>query len=126
MATKLLDLSTIDPERPVIAIDGKEYDMQLPDDFGLSKLAQLQRLQRKAADIVGRVDALSDSDVQGMADALDGFVLMVLPSVPPEVRAKLRDAQKMNIIAAFRAAAAEKGSPLSQESKPQTLLIGAA
>lgn len=124
MATKLLDLSTVDPERPLVAIDGVGYEMQLADDFGLVELARLQRLQGKVADIMGHTDDLSDGDVQSMAAALDGFAALVLPSVPADVRAKLRDAQKMSIIEAFRTAAAEKGSPLSQASNPPPPSIG--
>lgn len=124
MATQLLDLSTVDPERPLVAIDGVSYEMQLPDDFGLVELARLQRLQRKVADIMGHTDDLSDGDVQSMAAALDGFATLVLPSVPTDVRAKLRDAQKMAIIEAFRKAAVGKGSPLSQASNPLPPPIG--
>ena len=51
---KLLDLSTIEPERPVVAVDGEPYEMAVPDDYGLIELAKLQRWQNIVRDVVAR------------------------------------------------------------------------
>lgn len=111
MSQRVLDLQTLDPERPVIAIDGQTYELQLPDDFGLVELARIQRLQATVAEIMSRTDDLTEDDAAGLEQALDAFTALVLPGVPLDVRARLRDSQRLAIIGAFREAAAARGKP---------------
>jgi hypothetical protein len=116
--SKLLDLSTVDPERPLIAIDGQGYEMALPEDFGLLELGRLERLRSTVSGIMARKDGFTEDDAQKMARALDEFTGMVLPSLPADVRARLRDSQRLAILEAFLQAAEARGKPLPQRAAP--------
>jgi len=100
MAQPLLDLSTL--ERPQIAIDKRGYDVMRPDDFGIRELLQLQRLYGTVTRVQGTApDALTEADIEVMADALDTMVRMIMPELPDEVFRKLYDTQKLQIVGAF-------------------------
>lgn len=112
MPKQLLDLSTLAPERPVVAIDGAAYEMLVPDDLGLLVQTRLERLQRKVQALVDQPtsedETENDSQVEALEDALHEAVSILLPDLPTETRNKLRDNQCLAIMQAFTAAVGEK------------------
>lgn len=101
MSKSLLDLSTLQPERPTITVDGESYELAVPDDFGLAEQAKLTRLQKAINAVRGKDGDLTDEDVAGMIGALDQLVMMLLPALPADVLGKLRDLQKVEIVQLF-------------------------
>lgn len=99
---RLLTLDTL-AERATVRIDGTDYEMQTPEDFGLADLARIQRLQGDLSGLTERTD-LDDAEIARLVNVLDAFTAMVLPGMPDDVRARLRDGQKLAIIRAFQAA----------------------
>lgn len=126
MPSPLLTLETLEPDRPTIRIDGAEYELALPDDFGLIESARLARLMRqateaqKAAEDLPADASLEGEALDGLERVLDGTLAMILRA-PADVLARLNSSQKVAVIAAFgpamedRAALSAKG-PRSDRS----------
>ena len=106
-------------ERPTVAIDGVEYDMALPDDFGILALAKIDRMQRDLGLLMARPDDLTDRELERIAGILDGLTALVLPDVPDERRGRLRDAQKLAVVQAFQREMTSRRTP-SQTLNPPT------
>jgi len=109
-----LTLSTLDPERPLIAIeslgtDGKSvtktYKLASMDDFGLRELAEMSRfmvdLQRVKSTLA---DAPLD-DISKVEAETDRFIKRIVISLDNETLAKLTLAHKTAIFTTFKAAA---------------------
>lgn len=104
----VLDLSTVEPERPLIRIDGQSYELAVLSDFGLLQRARLQRLQRQLQELANdqaTSDDVDEASVQALLDVLDLIVAMVAPGLPDEVRNRLNEGQKVAIVQAFSRAA---------------------
>lgn len=112
MPKHLLDLSTLEPDRPTIGIDGVAYELAVPDDFGLAAGARIDRLQRRLAALRAQDADMSEANLQGLAETLDELLALLVPGLPSEVKAKLRDQQKMRIMAVFMTAAGGTDLPL--------------
>lgn len=106
MTQPLLTLETLVPDRPYINIDGSRYELALPDDFGIlqsARMARLLRVARETEDAAaaapkdGPIDA---SVIKALEDIVDEQLALILYA-PDEVRARLSDKQKLEIIAAF-------------------------
>lgn len=95
MAQTLLELTTDAPERAIIKIDGKPYELRSGDDLGLKEDAEFRRLVRSFS------DAQPGEDWQKLALTLDSMVGAVVLDLPVEVLAKLSDGKKLKIIEAF-------------------------
>lgn len=109
MAEPILDLNTLD--RPVISIDKRDYPVMLREDFGLLDLLHIDRMAHIVNEVRGKaVDQVTEAEVERMGEALDHFVRLVMPDVPPEVFARLRDGQKLRIVEAFTRLGASVGT----------------
>lgn len=104
MSTRILTLDTL-AARPTISIDGVDYAMQTADDFGLADIARMQRMQNDLNGVLNR-DDLTDSEIARLAGLLAELTALVLPGLPAEVDARLKDGQRLAIIRAFREATA--------------------
>ncbi len=121
MAQKpLLTLDTLEsPERPAIEVDKVAYPMRVPGDFGLRDEARI-RTRGKRADVLYEKGELTEAEASELATILDELAGEVLPDLPAEKRAKLKDIQKVAILRAFGAEAARRrasllGTPPAEE-----------
>jgi hypothetical protein len=115
--THILTLDTL-AERPVVCIDKTDYSMKLADDFGLADLARLERMQNDLRTMMNR-DDLTDAEIERLVRALDVETAMILPDMPPDVRGRLSDGQKLAIVRAFQKATEATSPPLpSPASQP--------
>jgi hypothetical protein len=125
MSKPLLDLDT--QERDVIAIDGKQYEILQPDDFGLADLAAIRRAYRTVVSVQGKSeDDLTDDDIEQLGKALDAVTQKVIPDMPAEVLARLRDGQKLQIVATFTKLAGRLGNLLPAKESPPSPPTGAS
>ena len=86
MTTKpILDLSTLEPERPTVLIDGQAYELAVPGDFGLAEQARLARLQKRVGALTGGEEVPPDEDIATLQAALTELVAMLLPDLPAAV-----------------------------------------
>lgn len=96
-AEPLLSLSTLAPERPFITIDGARYELAVPDDFGLTETAAILRAEEG-------MKSLGDTNDEAAVEAAKTHLRTVTSRVlraPPEVIAKLRDFQCLEVVEAF-------------------------
>lgn len=139
MTKPLLDFTTLEPERPVIRIDGKPYTLALLSDFGLTEQSKLARLMTEATAIEQRLAVATPPEPTGNADtdavlahleavpedeavkvvALLDAVLGLILRAPAEVRARLSEPQKRQVIEAFMPAvmAVTPTDPKSRQSR---------
>ena len=119
MGKKILDLN--EPDRPIVAIDGTAYEMAVPEDFGLRDRARFARLAKRLKAISGSTsDAdISDEDIDTLVQSLSEAVSLILPGLPAEKRAKLRDGHLLAIVQAFMAPAGTE----SRETPPEPLPV---
>lgn len=114
MTKPLLTLESIDPaDRPVITIDAVRYDLAVRDDFGLIESARMARLLRVSQGmteeaLASPADKPVDRDLINRLEALLDEQISLIVRAPAEVLAKLNSSQKLEIIAAFTAATAER------------------
>lgn len=113
MTTKpILDLSTLEPERPTVLIDGQAYELAVPGDFGLAEQARLARLQKRVGALTGGEEVPPDEDIATLQAALTELVAMLLPDLPADVLGRLRDHHKLAIIRSFSTAAGVQESKM--------------
>ena len=98
--TPVLDLSTIAPIRPVVRIDGDDYEVALSSDFGLVDNHRLEELRKPMAAYASG-DSEDQETVEAMAAALKEFTGMVLRGSEPELLDKLTEGQRLAIIQVF-------------------------
>jgi len=105
MADELLKLTTA-LERPVVQIDGKEYEMSAPAELTVMETARLDRLGKKL-DALMREELDEDDDTaieareEQVEKLLDQLTKIILRPVPRAVRAGLGQANKMAAIEVF-------------------------
>lgn len=116
MATRVLTLDTL-AERPTVCIDKTDYTLKTAEDFGLADLARIQRAQNELTGLMDRSD-MTDAEIERLAGMLDDLTALVLPDMPVEVRARLRDGQKLSIIRAFREATETTRPPTLSPNPP--------
>lgn len=134
MSQPLLSFETLAPSHPTIRIDQVEYELALLNDFGIRAQARFGRLLREAAELEAELAAappvvptgnsVTDAALQRLgpvteelADKVAAYIDEVVASIldaPPEVRARLSELQKRQIIESFMPAA------LKAATAPQT------
>lgn len=129
-AKPLLTLETLEPERPLITIDGTAYELAVLGDFGLTEQARLARLLADATAIEDGSTALGDADdvasardrealVRRAADVLDETVRMIVRA-PAAVLTRLSEPQKIQVVLAFVPTVQGMGAPTTGPSHPKT------
>lgn len=108
-AGPILTLSTLEPKRPFLDIDGEPYELAVIGDFDLLERARLSRLmddanalQAEAAkDATKRAfDQLSEAQAKRVKRILGEAVAMIVRA-PAPVLAKLTTPQQLAVLAAF-------------------------
>ncbi len=106
MSKPLLTLSTLDPERPVIAIDDVRYECRVIEDFGAVEIARMERLLREANRFRNgdetETDEQAEARAQAAEDACRKAIRLLLPDLPAETLAKLRLMQLLAIVQAYQ------------------------
>lgn len=119
----LLDLSTMEPERGIIRVDGKDYWMMHIDDMGPKERAILKRFYRMGSALPD--DATTDAEFAAEEKLLDECVMFVVPELPEEALHGLSYGKKTLILNAFTTAApvtAKNPARVRRPVKPKTTL----
>jgi hypothetical protein len=119
----VLDLGSLDPDRPFIRIDGREFAMKVAQDLNLLSLARIEKLQRRVAEL--QADTELDPEVRATEQARvlrEGVGQVLHEPLPAEVDAKLNDIQRLAILDAFiratlRAASQVKVPPVNRRQR---------
>jgi hypothetical protein len=116
----ILTIDTIEPERPVVIIDGNSYELAVASDFGLAEQARLSRLQKRVKASMDGANDPSDDDIATLQAALRELTVMLLPTLPVSVLEKLKDHHKMSILRSFSTAAGVKTMSQRPPSQSRT------
>jgi hypothetical protein len=122
MGKELLTLDAMEPDRDFITINGKQYDLREQDELSLSELARIRRESRTVVD-AGSAAEMSEEDAKKFETFLDDIVKTVVIGLEASVIDKLRSAQKIQIVSAFMAVAAQKraGAVTGKEGSQPTM-----
>lgn len=112
----LLDLST-QVERPFIKVDGEPYELAVKDDFGIEEQHRLTAYGRRFDELFKR-NNLSDKDRTRLKLLLDYMFDKVLLA-PDEIKRKLGDDQRSQVVLAFTYAPLAKAVALMQAAQAE-------
>lgn len=102
MAKPILTISTLSPDRPEVSIDGRLYEMLLPEDFGLRDQAKLRAMYAKWLDLYDLdPEELTEEQAARLSELLREFVWMVIPGVAEESRERAKDRHLIPLMEAF-------------------------
>jgi hypothetical protein len=126
--TQVLDLTTIAPVRPTVNIrtpdhpNGKVYELRVIDDFGIEDQQQLTR-EGAEFDKLWNTDRLNGAQRKRLKMLLDHMFDRVLDA-PADIRARLSDGQRSQVVLAFTlaplAAAAQRQQTEAQNTVSTT------
>ena len=116
----VLDLSTVEPARPLIRVDGAVYELAVWGDFGLAQRTRLRQLQRRMLELTTALSAddAREDDARALVDTLDRIVAMVVRDLPSDVIARLDEEQKAAIVQAFTRATGMPGAGTARAPSP--------
>lgn len=100
---KLLELSTLLPDRLFVTIDSVDYELKAKEEFGFENLAQLQALLNQVQ-FVQNAASITAEEARDLSDAMDKFLRLILIDCPDEIHKRLRDAQRLEIFNVFQQA----------------------
>lgn len=110
-----LSLSTTEFERPVVLIDGEEYEMRSPDELSTAMMRELVGVQKQIEHASEAEDV--DAQVDELEGAIRGGVNLVMPGLPDEIHSKLTFGHQSKIVNTFLALM--KGEP-DEEDESET------
>jgi hypothetical protein len=101
--TAILDL-TVDVERPIVRIDGQNYQLHTPEELSLLEFRIVRREARRLSELLQQInnqaDAASDEVVEEFVDALDRLCRRILLA-PDAVHQRLREQHRLTLIETF-------------------------
>jgi hypothetical protein len=117
MSKPLLDLGSLNPERPFITIDNKQYRYKVQMDMTLMTLAALGEIDRRLAPKASKSDPTPADTAEFSAAIDEGVRHVMFDPIPDEVLAQLNEVAKLSILEAFPTATARAGSPLNRKAR---------
>lgn len=100
-STPVLDLQTL-IERPRIAIDGAPYEILSPDEVSVLDHQRLAAWGRRYDALMAQA-SLSDAERDELARLVRDISDTIMVGVPEAVRARLSDAQRLQVVEVFTA-----------------------
>ncbi len=120
----VLSLSTLAPDRPIIEIDGKKYEVAVTGDLDLVESSKLKALEPSLTAFYSvKGDNHSQKSLEEMSVTFTPFVELIVRDCAKSVTDKLKDSQRMAIINVFTNAAAgnvRKPKPATAKRKRTT------
>lgn len=111
----LLELSTLAPKRPTITIDGEMFELKVLGDFGIEEQQRIHREGADYQDLWNRSD-LNKAGQKRMKMLLEHLFAKVLDA-PPEVKNKLNDEQKAQVVLTFMVAPLQRAMARLEEER---------
>jgi len=97
---KNFNLTAAPPEPLTVnAFDGREHVAKSPAEFGLADYARLMALKETIAGMVGvNITTLTVEKALAVESIMDEFLQMIVPTFPPEQRARMNFGHKQQLI----------------------------
>ena len=123
-SNRIIASFSTDNLRPIVIVDGVQYECRQRDDFGLREFVRLQSLKSKVYEKMMIDDEeLTEADVGDIERLLGEFVRLVLIDCPDAVHDKLADVQKLKIVELFNS---ELARTIPQTPAPNRAALRAA
>ena len=104
----ILNLSTLDPDRIAINIDGTRYELNAREDFGIRELTRLEHRYKAIQRLQDlKPEDFTEDDAVILEQTMDEFCRMLLRDCPDEIHARLKDGHRLMIFGAFQQAAGD-------------------
>jgi hypothetical protein len=104
MAGKTFRLDSLAPDRPGIEFEGRRYEAQLPQDFGLVVEAQRLKLIRDYGEITEEFTKNPESieNAQKIHDVLGDIIHIYFPKLPDDVLERIATPVRIQVITWWR------------------------
>lgn len=119
MAKPLLSISTLAPDRPLIDIDGRFYELKARDDLGLEDLVQLDAFLQQYSVLIAFVQGggkPTKEDGAALDVAMDRLLRIFLDA-PDAVQDKLLPSHRLSILLAFSEASPKPAQTATQPNR---------
>lgn len=117
MSEPVLDLGSLNPDRPHILIDGQSYRMKVSMDIDLVTLAKITEIDQRL-DPQSKKAKPTPKDAAEFSRAIDEGVRHIMyDPIPDEVMGKLNEVAKLAILNAFPLATARAGSRANRAAR---------
>lgn len=104
----ILTIDDIAPDREVVTVFGKPYELLDYEDMGLVKYAKFIKKYQAVGDTAQSAAELDDAGYEGLDADLTAMTETVLMGIPHDVAVKLSIDKKQKVIAAFFTVATAK------------------
>lgn len=117
----LLDIETEMPERPIIAIDKKPYQLATPHDLDLEMQCLVVRTMNRSLWMDSDTAAdVTDEQIASLAADIERCARALLLDCPEEVYAKLSSEHKTAVVSSFVLGPAKKSRSKSQPTSKRS------
>lgn len=99
MADHLLNLTTL-IEQPTIRINKVTHEILHPDQLGVLDFQRLSKMAGRVSELM-KVGDPTDADADELTKIIEDLTDRIMVGVPPEVRAKLTEAQRLAVAEVF-------------------------
>lgn len=97
----ILTIENIEPEREVVTVFGKDYELLDYEDMGLVPYSKFLKKYTAIGEQAAKASELSDEEFGAFESALNDMVCTVLIGITKEEAAKIRLEQKQKVVACF-------------------------
>lgn len=112
----VLDLGSLNPERPFIRIDGESYRFRVDMDLDLAHLAKIERARERIGDLyddaakAGRTKANPEQAAEVDELLAEAVRLVMYDEIPESALAALAPAQRLAVVDSFTKATSRAAS----------------
>jgi len=124
MKKAILTIENIEPEREVVTVFGKDYQLLDYEDMGIVPYSKFLKKYTGIGEQAAKAADLSDAEFEQFDNSLTEMVCKVLIGITKEEAAKIRIEQRQKVVACFFTIATRiliaKNTEAKKESQPTT------
>jgi head-tail adaptor len=116
----ILTIDDIAPEREIVTVFGKDYELLDYEDMGLTKYSKFIKRYGAVGAEAAKASDLSDEEYEKLEAELTAMTEIVLIGIPHDVAAKITIEKKQKVLACFFTIATQKLNGQTQKIKAET------
>ncbi|HQM02112.1 MAG TPA: hypothetical protein PLH98_16415 [Ruminococcus flavefaciens] len=113
----ILTIDEITPEREIVTVFGKDYELLDFEDLGLIKYSKFLKKYQGVSEQAQKITELDDTEYEAFDAALSEMVQAVLIGITPDVVAKIPIEKKQKVLTVFFTLATQKLTAKTEEAK---------
>ena len=115
----ILTIDDIEPDREIVTVFGKDYQLLDYEDMGLVKYSKFLKKYRAIGENADKADELNENQFDEFERGLTDMVETVLIGIPHEVAEKISIEKKQKVLACFFTVAT-KTLQATMQKKPES------